>query len=80
MGPGMLEPGAVARIDPDGMREIIGSLPDQLEAYLRLSPQAGFDAGDAQRVFVVGMGGSAIGGALEEPTLRDGIDVDVRAE
>src|SRR6266511_2549672 len=78
MGPGMLEPGEVARIDPDGMREIIGSLPEQLEASLHLSPQAGFETGDAQRVFVVGMGGSAIAGDVFAAWVADRAKVPIQ--
>ncbi len=78
MGPGMLEPAEVARIDPDGMRDIIASLPEQLEAALRRSPGRGFDAGEAQRVFVVGMGGSAIAGDVFAAWVADRAKVPIQ--
>src|SRR3989442_1029444 len=62
MRPTMLEPGAVARVDPGGMRDIIASLPDQISAALRSSAKAHFPVDGAQRIFLVGMGGSAIAG------------------
>jgi len=74
----MLEPGDVARIDPAGMREIIASLPDQLEASGRLALESPFDAGDAQRVFVVGMGGSAIAGDVFAAWVADRAKVPIQ--
>ena len=58
----MLEPRAVAQVDPGGMRDIIASLPDQISAATRSSAKARFPVEEAQRIFLVGMGGSAIAG------------------
>jgi len=62
MRPTMLEPRAVAQVDPGGMRDIIASLPDQISAATRSSAKARFPVEEAQRIFLVGMGGSAIAG------------------
>ena len=62
MRPTMLEPRAVAQVDPGGMRDIIASLPDQISAATRLGSKAHFPVDEAQRIFLVGMGGSAIAG------------------
>ncbi|HEX9341951.1 MAG TPA: bifunctional phosphoglucose/phosphomannose isomerase [Thermoplasmata archaeon] len=74
----MLDPEEVARIDPEGMRDIIASLPDQLEASLRFAPEASYDVGDAQRVFVVGMGGSAIAGDVFAAWVADRAKVPIQ--
>lgn len=58
----MLEADAIARIDPRGMRDIIAALPDQLVAALKQGLGSDVELGEAQRVFLVGMGGSAIAG------------------
>src|SRR5256886_11265968 len=58
----MLESRAVAAIDPGGMRDIIASLPEQLATGMKVGSAAPVPIGDAQRIFIVGMGGSAIGG------------------
>src|SRR5256885_14432744 len=58
----MLEARAVAAIDPGGMRDIIASLPEQLATGMKVGSAAPVPIGDAQRIFIVGMGGSAIGG------------------
>jgi len=44
------------------MREIIASLPEQLHSGTRLALGSAVELGEAQRVFLVGMGGSAIAG------------------
>src|SRR5207245_2268474 len=62
MGLTMLEPRAIAQVDPGGMRDIIASLPDQISAAMRSSAKAHFPVDEAQRIFLVGMGGSAIAG------------------
>src|SRR6266571_2799690 len=59
---GMLDAKEVARVDRHGMRGIIAALPDQLEASAKLGLGSAVDLGEAQRVFIVGMGGSAIAG------------------
>src|SRR3989449_948391 len=51
-----------AQVDPGGMRDIIASLADQIAAALRSSAKAHFPVDEAQRIFLVGMGGSAIAG------------------
>lgn len=58
----MLEPPAVAQVDPGRMRDIIASLPDQISAAMRTGSRARFPVDEAQRIFLVGMGGSAIAG------------------
>src|SRR2546425_9858782 len=61
MRPPMLEPRAVAQVDRGGMRDIIASLPDQIAAATRVSATH-FAVDETQRIFLVGMGGSAIAG------------------
>src|SRR2546428_8716950 len=61
MRPPMLEPRAVAQVDRGGMRDIIASLPDQITAASRVSATH-FAVDEAQRIFLVGMSGSAIAG------------------
>ncbi len=63
---GMLDAKEVARVDRHGMRGIIAALPDQLEASAKLGLGSAVDLGEAQRVFIVGMGGSAIAGDVED--------------
>jgi glucose/mannose-6-phosphate isomerase len=60
----MLEPAAVARRDPGRMRDIVASLPDQLEDGFRRGSRHRLDLGEAERVFVIGMGGSGIAGEV----------------
>ena len=74
----MLEPAAVARIDPGGMRAIIASLPDQLESSIRLGLGSAVDLGDAQRIFIVGMGGSAIAGDVFAAWVADRSKVPIQ--
>jgi glucose/mannose-6-phosphate isomerase len=61
MGPEMMDARAVAAVDPGGMRTIIASLPEQLATGLRIGSAPRVRIEDALRIFVVGMGGSAIG-------------------
>ncbi|HYY48025.1 MAG TPA: bifunctional phosphoglucose/phosphomannose isomerase [Thermoplasmata archaeon] len=67
----MLEPAAIARIDPGGMRDIIASLPEQLAAGVEAGREVKVPIGEAQRIFIVGMGGSAIGGDVFSAWLSD---------
>ena len=67
----MLEARAVAAIDPGGMRDIIASLPEQLATGMKVGSAAPVPIGDAQRIFIVGMGGSAIGGDVFAAWLAD---------
>src|SRR2546429_1484532 len=67
----MLEARAVAAIDPGGMRDIIASLPEQLSTGMKVGGAAPVPIGDAQRIFIVGMGGSAIGGDVFAAWLAD---------
>src|SRR2546425_1680609 len=78
MRPTMLEPGAVARVDPGGMRDIIASLPDQISAALRSSAKAHFPVDEAQRIFLVGMGGSAIAGDVFAAWVADRSKVPIQ--
>ncbi|MHB8377781.1 MAG: bifunctional phosphoglucose/phosphomannose isomerase [Dehalococcoidia bacterium] len=59
-------PETYARLDPEGLIDRIAGLPDQVEeawdAGRRLDLPRGY--GDVNRVVVLGMGGSGIGGAL----------------
>jgi len=67
----MLDARAVAKVDPGGMRDIIGSLPEQLGDGLRRGLGSAIDMGDAERVFIVGMGGSAIAGDVFAAWIAD---------
>src|SRR2546430_3061252 len=67
----MLESRAVAAIDPGGMRDIIASLPEQLATGMKVGGAALVPIGDARRIFIVGMGGSAIGGDVFAAWLAD---------
>lgn len=60
----VLEPEAVARVDPGGMRDIIASFPEQLAEGMRRGLGLPGDLGNATRVFLVGMGGSGIAGEV----------------
>ncbi len=64
MGPAVLEPEAVAKVDRSGMRDLIAAFPDQLVAGLRLGLGRSGSVPKASRVFVVGMGGSGIAGEV----------------
>jgi glucose/mannose-6-phosphate isomerase len=57
---------AARRVDPGGMLERIGELPDQLDEAWRLTRtfQPSVGERDIDLVLVIGMGGSAIGGDL----------------
>src|SRR5207249_467583 len=67
----MLDARAVAAVDPGGMREIIASLPDQLSAGMKVGESTRVPIEEAQRIFIVGMGGSAIGGEWPVGNLTD---------
>ena len=67
----MLEARTVAAVDPGGMRDIIASLPEQLSTGLKTGEAAPIPIGGAQRIFIVGMGGSAIGGDVFAAWLAD---------
>ncbi len=67
----MLDERAVAKVDPGGMRDIIASLPEQLATGLQVGTGARVPVGDAQRIFIVGMGGSAIGGEVFSSWVAD---------
>lgn len=60
----MLGPEDVRKVDPSGMAGIVASLPEQLLEGSRAAERAHIEAGDANRVFVAGMGGSAIAGDI----------------
>ena len=64
MGLAMLEPGAVARVDRGGMRDVIASFPEQLAEGLRRGLGLASETANATRVFLVGMGGSGIAGEV----------------
>ncbi len=64
MGPAMLEPEAVAKVDRGGMRDIVAGFPEQLAEGLRRGLGLSADLADAPRVFIVGMGGSGIAGEV----------------
>ena len=77
MGPPMLEPRAVAQVDPGGMRDIIASLPDQIAAATRARATR-FAVDEAQRIFLVGMGGSAIAGDVFAAWVADRSKVPIQ--
>ncbi|HTD81917.1 MAG TPA: bifunctional phosphoglucose/phosphomannose isomerase [Thermoplasmata archaeon] len=60
----MLEPAAIDRVDRSRMIDIVASLPEQLLEGYRGAEPVRIDLGDAGRVYIVGMGGSAIAGDL----------------
>jgi glucose/mannose-6-phosphate isomerase len=60
----VLDPAAIRRVDPSGMIDIVASLPQQLREGYRNAEAVHIEAGDARRVFIAGMGGSAIAGDL----------------
>src|SRR5207249_2004203 len=77
MRPPMLEPRAVAQVDRGGMRDIIASLPDQIAAATRASATH-FAVDEAQRIFLVGMGGSAIAGDVFAAWVADRSKVPIQ--
>lgn len=74
----MLEPRTVAQVDPGGMRDIIASLPDQISSALRSTAKAHFPIDKAQRIFLVGMGGSAIAGDVFAAWVADRSKVPIQ--
>jgi len=74
----MLEADAVARNDPGKMRDIIASLPEQLVSGMRLGLGSAVELGEAQRVFLVGMGGSAIAGDVFAAWVADRSKVPIQ--
>ena len=60
----VLELETIARVDPGGMRDIIGSFPEQLADGIRRGLGMPSDLANATRVFIVGMGGSGIAGEV----------------
>ncbi|MGI0148507.1 MAG: SIS domain-containing protein, partial [Thermoplasmata archaeon] len=74
----MLDSRAVARVDPGGMRDIIASLPEQLSAGMKVGTTVRVPIEDAQRIFIVGMGGSAIGGDVFAAWLADRAKVAIQ--
>ena len=67
----MLDVQSVAKVDRGGMRDIIASLPEQLATGIEAGRAARVPLGDARRIFIVGMGGSAIGGDVFAAWLAD---------
>ena len=74
----MLDRGAVASVDPGGMRDIIAALPEQLASGVRAGAAVRVPLDDAQRIFIVGMGGSAIGGDVFASWLADRSKVPIQ--
>ena len=74
----MLEARSVAAIDPSGMRDIIASLPEQLSAGVKVGEKERVPIGGSQRIFLVGMGGSAIGGDVFASWLADRAKVPIQ--
>lgn len=60
----MLEPDTIRRVDRSGMIDIVMSLPEHLLDGYRAAATRHIEAGDADRVYVAGMGGSAIAGDI----------------
>ena len=60
----MLESKDVEKVDAHRMRDIIASFPDQLEESRRRASSVHADLGKAERIFIVGMGGSGIAGEV----------------
>src|SRR2546430_6637421 len=79
MPSGMLDARAVARVDPGGMRDIIASLPDQISAAaIWAEGRARAPIAEAQRVFLIGMGGSAIAGDVFAAWVADRCKVPIQ--
>jgi glucose/mannose-6-phosphate isomerase len=74
----MLEARSVAAIDPGGMRDIIASLPEQLAAGVKVGEKERGPIGDAQRIYLVGMGGSAIAGDVFAAWLADRAKIPIQ--
>ncbi len=74
----MLEPRGVAQVDPGGMRDIIASLPDQISAAMHVGTRAQLPVDEAQRIFLVGMGGSAIAGDVFASWVADRSKVPIQ--
>jgi len=74
----MLEARTVAAVDPGGMRDIIASLPEQLSTGMRVGGAAPVPIEEAQRIFIVGMGGSAIGGDVFAAWLADRAKIPIQ--
>jgi len=60
----MLETAAVRRVDRSGMIDIVASLPEKLLEGYRTAEALRVEPGGARRVFLAGMGGSAIAGDI----------------
>jgi len=76
--PWMLEADAVAKVDRGGMRDIIASLPDHLEAGLRRGLGHAADLRGAGSVFILGMGGSGIAGEIFSAWVADRSKVSIQ--
>src|SRR2546421_5632973 len=74
----MLEARTVAAVDPGGMRDIIASLPEQLSSGMKAGGAAPVPIEEAQRIFIVGMGGSAIGGDVFAAWLADRAKIPIQ--
>src|SRR5213592_2278916 len=74
----MLEARTVAAVDPGGMRDIIASLPEQLSTGMKVGEAAPVPIEEAQRIFIVGMGGSAIGGDVFASWIADRAKVPIQ--
>src|SRR3989442_14935037 len=74
----MLEARTVAAVDPGGMRDIIASLPEQLSTGMKVGKAAPVPIEEAQRIFIVGMGGSAIGGDVFAAWLADRAKIPIQ--
>src|SRR2546429_8008944 len=74
----MLEARTVAALDPGGMRDIIASLPEQLSTGMKVGEAAPVPIEEAQRIFIVGMGGSAIGGDVFAAWLADPAKIPIQ--
>ena len=60
----MLEPEEIRKVDRGGMIDVVASLPEQLIEGSRSAERHHIAAGDASRVFIAGIGGSAIAGDM----------------
>lgn len=73
------DPGRLAQVDRSGLMGTFASLPEQLEEGLAGTRDAGWEELPSGRVFVVGMGGSAIAGDLAHALGRwyGGLEIQV---
>ncbi|OGS49332.1 MAG: bifunctional phosphoglucose/phosphomannose isomerase [Euryarchaeota archaeon RBG_16_68_13] len=74
----MLDAAAIAKTDPGGLGKALASLPEQLENGLRRGLGTHVGVEDASRIFIVGLGGSAIAGDVFASWVADRSKVPIQ--